>query len=192
MKSETLKALQGSIQKWQNIVDGTGVDAGIENCPLCEIFNLPNGCRGCPVREKVDTDYCGNTPFFNWAQHHFRKHYCRPSKVYSDCLDCERLAKAELEFLKSLLPVEKEKTMRKIEIYEEKEKVVVEEEPIRLKITEMGGRIDFEAVDRNGKRLSTGNLFSLTSAGIYLYGSINGDVGFSVDDNGQIKIRSNT
>lgn len=28
MKSETLKALQGSIQKWQDIVDGTGVDDG--------------------------------------------------------------------------------------------------------------------------------------------------------------------
>lgn len=39
MEAETLIALQGSIAKWQAIVDGTGTEQGPANCPLCLKFN---------------------------------------------------------------------------------------------------------------------------------------------------------
>lgn len=38
MNSRTLKALKGSIRKWERICNGTGEDRGPRNCPLCELF----------------------------------------------------------------------------------------------------------------------------------------------------------
>ncbi len=48
MNNETLVALRGSIEKWEKIVGGSGVDGGIENCPLCKEFyiNPFNQCTG--------------------------------------------------------------------------------------------------------------------------------------------------
>jgi len=36
--AKALEALKGSIKKWERIVEGTGVDEGADNCPLCELF----------------------------------------------------------------------------------------------------------------------------------------------------------
>ncbi len=110
MKAETLKALKGSIRKWKRIVKGTGADEGYDNCPLCKIFNTgkDNSCEGCPIMKKVGIDSCDSTPHETWLLHHHLNHalYC-PNKVHTDCDDCKRLATAELEFLKSLLPKKK-------------------------------------------------------------------------------------
>lgn len=90
----TLGALRGSIEKWRRIVVGTDEDRGASNCPLCHEF-LAKSCRGCPVRERTGKMFCWGTPYGE----------------YSDLTDEEErsplgraLAKAELEFLQSLLP----------------------------------------------------------------------------------------
>lgn len=97
MNAKTLKALKGSIAKWEAIVAGTERDDGPDNCPLCQLFNKhPFGeCDGCPVAESVGLSGCDGTPYQAW-----------------DELGCDRAetpnavaaARAELRFLKSLLP----------------------------------------------------------------------------------------
>lgn len=86
MHKDVLEALHGTILKWEKIIDGTGKDLGVFNCPLCKIFAFgrPEGdeCSGCPVYEKTGLSGCQGTPLANWP----------------------RVAQDELDFLKSLLP----------------------------------------------------------------------------------------
>lgn len=108
MNTEARKALEGSIAKWERIVNGTGVDKGHENCPLCREF-YGHGCRGCPVQEHTGRMECGGTPYVAWRRHQLYDHsgILLPRKIPPDCPDCQRLAQAEVDFLVSLLPEEK-------------------------------------------------------------------------------------
>ena len=115
MDKKTLKALKGSIKKWERIVNSTrGIDYGTENCPLCKIFTF---CEGCPVKEKTKFASCKLTPFVEWADHFEEKHQ---SIFYSSeynhrikgCDECLELAKKELEFLINLLPINEKKLFK--------------------------------------------------------------------------------
>jgi hypothetical protein len=86
MDKTTLKALKGSIAKWEAIVAGTGHDNGGDNCPLCKMF-LYKECHGCPVNEETGRKFCHGSPYEKWNEYHSVGH-----------------AQAELAFLKSLLP----------------------------------------------------------------------------------------
>ena len=102
MDAKTAKALEGSIKKWERIVRSTkSEDRQDENCPLCQM--LPFTCTGCPVNEKGDHFNCTGTPYLEWATHHDDEHNegC-DLRRHMGCKECMRLAKAELEFLKSL------------------------------------------------------------------------------------------
>ena len=102
MDKETLKALKGSIRKWEKIVDGVGVDLGSENCPLCYLYlDSKLDCKGCPVGK-----HCLDTVFGDWVLHHVRKHPNKPLQIIGKCRTCKKLARKELEFLQSLLPKE--------------------------------------------------------------------------------------
>lgn len=90
MKPETLTALQGSIKKWEAIVDGTGKDQGGQNCPLCQRFET-TVCKTlqgeeCPVRIRTGLISCAGSPYASYEPH-------KPET-----------AQAELDFLVSLLP----------------------------------------------------------------------------------------
>jgi len=95
MNAKTLKALKGSIHKWEKIVKGTGVEKGYDNCPLCDLFHplAINGkaCKGCPVAAATGEINCKATPYAAYA---FRQRHT----------DGIAEARAELEFLRSLLP----------------------------------------------------------------------------------------
>ena len=113
MDEKTHEALEGSIKKWEAIVDGTGADQGADNCPLCAMFieecdpeddSIDNyGCHGCPVKEKTGQQECAGSPFYEWRDSipHDQKFpffaITEPQKA---------AAKKELEFLKSLRPKE--------------------------------------------------------------------------------------
>ena len=106
MNKQTLKALKGSIKKWEAIVVGVGLDHGADNCPLCARF-ISRGCKGCPVMEKTCEDLCELSPYQDWLDEQYQ------SEQYLDELappfvansNARRsLARAELRFLKSLLP----------------------------------------------------------------------------------------
>lgn len=100
MNDETLEALKGSIEKWEKIVAGTGINEGPLNCPLCQMFFIGHEyeeskiCRGCPVMEKTGQTRCGGTPYID-----YEKSFLDPREPIM-----KKLAQAELDFLKSLLP----------------------------------------------------------------------------------------
>ncbi len=110
MNKKTLKALKGSIKKWEMIVRSTkSADRGVENCPLCQLF-IQNNCHKCPVGNS-----CNDTPYEEWIDHHERVvHLTQEFITRTDrmnnfhrepyCKECLRTARAEVEFLKSLLP----------------------------------------------------------------------------------------
>lgn len=94
MDAKTRKALEGSIEKWQKIVAGTGIDEGARNCPLCAMFyNL--GCHGCPVRECSGRPFCFDTP---------HDAYVNAIEYGTRSPEALRAAQAELDFLISLRP----------------------------------------------------------------------------------------
>lgn len=107
MKAKTLKALRGSIAKWESIVEGTGIDIGAGNCPLCRLFHFgfggkknPVKCGGCPVREATGQHGCLGSPYD--VIEDIEDQYGTGSEEYA------KAAKAELDFLKGLLPAEAE------------------------------------------------------------------------------------
>lgn len=101
MNRKTLRALKGSIKKWEKIATGKGIDQGSRDCPLCQLPN--NNCDSvCPVNG------CMDSPWYDWQQHqtwfHGVKEDRKTHRVFKGCPDCKPLAQAELDFLKSLLP----------------------------------------------------------------------------------------
>ena len=99
-------AIEGSVKKWENILAGTGLDKGVENCPLCKVFHSRTSkvfCEGCPVALKTGKRFCDDSPYEKWAYHQYDAH----SHEYDGgmkCKECARLARVELKFLKRLLP----------------------------------------------------------------------------------------
>ena len=98
VSTETMKAMNGSVEKWQKIVAGEGVDGGEDDCPLC-ILSIENGCEGCPVSAHTKRTRCRNTPYQEWFDHvddfHWREDM--PYKVH--CATCLSLANDQLRFL---------------------------------------------------------------------------------------------
>lgn len=107
MDARTLKALKGSIKKWEAIVEGAGADYGADNCPLCVAFlweDSPDACAGCPIRgSNRENRYCRNTPYDAWITAHIEKERADYGSVIHDD-DTAIAAVLELEFLRSLLP----------------------------------------------------------------------------------------
>lgn len=110
MDNRTLKALKGSIRKWEAIVAGVGYDRGTANCPLCRLFYDQEGviptddgpvevgsCAGCPVAEHVGANLCDDTPYYEVGLG-LDELATEPEQIAR--------AQAELDFLKSLLPKE--------------------------------------------------------------------------------------
>lgn len=105
MDAKTLKALKGSIRKWEAIVAGTGADKGGKNCPLCKLFATGvsiGKCKGCPVRQKTGFEECRDTPYYDFAMEStFR---AEDRGRVADTPEAKAAAQAELDFLRSLLP----------------------------------------------------------------------------------------
>lgn len=98
MNPETLEALKGSIEKWRTIVEENGYDEGTANCPLCRLFRY-NDCVGCPVSAATGNEGCHGSPYDNWfALNGHQNKADIPGRFAA--------ARAELDFLRSLLPKE--------------------------------------------------------------------------------------
>jgi hypothetical protein len=112
MDKKALKALKGSIKKWEGIVSGKGIDKGSENCPLCKLFYSGiDYCSLCPIYQKTGDEHCQNTPYIAWVDHLESEHNC-VEDLSIQCPTCKRLAEKELKFLKSLLPKKTKKTKK--------------------------------------------------------------------------------
>ena len=102
-KKAVAKALEGSIDKWQKIVDYfrhkqvvnwelvNALELGSQNCPLCQLFPFAD-CGRCPVALKTNKSACGKTPYVDFVN----------AKALQDLKLARAEAKAELEFLKTL------------------------------------------------------------------------------------------
>lgn len=108
MDCKTLAALKGSIAKWEAIIAGTDADMGSRNCPLCKVFFYRSTpCLGCPVYRETGEPYCEGSPYDRWIRLTDDE-----AENESGCLrraetkSQKAAARAELRFLKSLLPKE--------------------------------------------------------------------------------------
>lgn len=117
MTKRALAALRKSInEKWKLIPLGKAVDQGDDNCALCaEFYWGKDGmtpCGGCPVRARTQQPDCRNTPLGAWDRHQRRDHRRGRAdfSVEPGCETCVELSRAELEFLRSLLPKLRRKT----------------------------------------------------------------------------------
>jgi hypothetical protein len=100
MNAKTLRALKGSIKKWEKIAAGKGVDEGPDNCPLCKLFWSENfDCKGCPVSARAGMGGCRGTPYDEWALAVEFK-----DDLKADTPRLKAIARKELRFLRSLLP----------------------------------------------------------------------------------------
>ena len=98
MPPKTLKALKGSIRKWERVVTGKGKDEGYWNCPLCIRFMSEGekGCGDCPVAEKTGETGCEGSPYQEWSD--------MDDNDFANTPKLKAIARKEVKFLKSLLP----------------------------------------------------------------------------------------
>ena len=103
MKPETLTALKESIKHWERNAFGPIGKASdaMRDCALCGIYFNSN-CEECPVRENTGRRSCHGTPYSKASRALDRWQSSDGVKAEEDAF--REAAKAELEFLKSLLP----------------------------------------------------------------------------------------
>jgi len=102
MTEKALKALRGSIKKWEKIVNGKGEDNAAANCPLCEEF-LEENCVECPIAI-ITVPFCEASPYVDWCTHQYDIHNKIRTPHIVICPRCKKLAGKELKFLQKLLP----------------------------------------------------------------------------------------
>lgn len=112
MNKATRIALEGSINKWRDILAKKCPDEGSDNCSLCSTFKrsylFPNNvhsisCFGCPVEESTGQSGCLGSPYDAWKRHQDLR--CGAENRNASWATDKRsktLAKAELDFLISL------------------------------------------------------------------------------------------
>ena len=102
MDERTLRALRGSIEKWERNLavaqEGTGeLNIDRDSCPLCALFwdwNWDKTCRGCPVFERTGLRSCHGTPYYRVEA--AQEEEDRPALIAA--------TEDEIAFLRSLLP----------------------------------------------------------------------------------------
>ena len=100
---ETMDALEEAIKKWEKIYAGVGVDEGVDNCPLCELFYGVYDCTGCPV-DYVTNKGCIRGPYSDWSWHHRYIHNSTKNSLTIECAKCTEIALNMVNYLKSLRP----------------------------------------------------------------------------------------
>lgn len=107
LKLKTLQALEGSIDKWRAIVDGSGADLATRNCPLCLRFATADCTISsreyselCPVA-RAGMEQCGDGPYVDWCNHHKNVHG-QDHRLRVLCPECKELAQAMLNSLHAI------------------------------------------------------------------------------------------
>jgi hypothetical protein len=104
MDDRTLTALKASIAKWERnsrVTVPMNFLSGPNDCDLCILFH-DKDCLGCPVMESSGQPFCIATPYglaekakYKWLSDSTQNNKARAREA----------ARAEVEFLKSLLPL---------------------------------------------------------------------------------------
>ena len=102
MSEEKLTPLEGSIQKWEGVLDGSGLEQGAANCPLCvKHLRSAGGCTECVIGQHTSRTSCYATPYEAWDNHQQNVHDQWINRSIQ-CPTCREIAQEELDFLKSL------------------------------------------------------------------------------------------
>lgn len=105
MDARTLEALKASIAKWERNAKAETPDeylTGPGECALCHLFRAYPSCGGCPVADHTGLHGCARTPYSDAEDYH--DEWASGDK--SAAADALSAARAEVAFLKSLLPTE--------------------------------------------------------------------------------------
>lgn len=119
MTAKALSALIQSIAHWERLATGDekpGESVSADDCALCQTFRnratlafvVGNECIGCPVMERTGRSRCRSTPY-SAAENHFvhsADKTGKTGKTGRQTPEFRAAAKAELEFLRSLLPAD--------------------------------------------------------------------------------------
>lgn len=118
MDKKKLEALLGSIMHWEDnavAVSPSGASISSQDCDLCYIYIFTN-CVGCPIADKTGFTYCRDTPYKDasiaineWEKTVFDLVVKKGIVLTAEQIaalgeDFRKAAKAEVEFLKGLLP----------------------------------------------------------------------------------------
>ena len=108
MNKKTLAALKASIQHWkENEAAESSDDVSVwgDYCALCQLFVVKNeSCDGCPVAKRTGKEQCDGSPW-GAARDEFKKWRWAYLVDLQEARDAFRAAaRAEREFLESLLP----------------------------------------------------------------------------------------
>jgi hypothetical protein len=105
MDQRTLRALQGSIEKWERNLELaeennlSALDLSRGSCPLCDLFwRYDSGisCRGCPIFERTGFLRCQHTPYYRVGETQYENLQ----------VACTAAIEDEITLLRSLLPPE--------------------------------------------------------------------------------------
>lgn len=103
MDKKTLRALKGSILKWELIVGGFESNKNGRNCTLCRTLAR---CEDCPVYLHTGIMHCGETPYSEFVVVAYDLAEYNHGLSLASNKKLRRLAQKEVDFLKSLLPKE--------------------------------------------------------------------------------------
>lgn len=113
MDRQTREAIEGSVRKWQKIVNCLkwkryytdelrrridDLEQGTGNCPLCKLFYHSSNydrpyCAECPIVSKANDYGCQSTPYVEFWR----------TVLGKNLPEMKKAAKREVKFLKSLL-----------------------------------------------------------------------------------------
>jgi len=109
MTKKALKALTQSIAHHERMLAGKeqpGERPNGKSCPLCQEFGNTLDCRGCPIRTLTGWPGCEATPYWDDKECNLQ-HAWEARKDSARAMSRWRKnARAEIRFLKSLLPKE--------------------------------------------------------------------------------------
>jgi len=99
-----LKAVAGSVRKWERVVDG-GVDKGFADCPLCHLYlssDQKRYCKSCPIAITSGVWGCNITPYEEWGVFADLAPWPKKHLYHNDNPKAIAAAKAMLAFLRKL------------------------------------------------------------------------------------------
>lgn len=114
---KVIRAINGSVEKWADIILDKKKDMGCDNCPLCGVFMKTEGgetsCGSCPVKEESGEALCQATPYQKWTSHHEAYHAeVKDGAQGIECPICAKLALEEWDYLCCLKHKYNEKTAK--------------------------------------------------------------------------------
>lgn len=107
-------AIDVAIKKWEDIVNGKGVNLENKNCALCYVYKcedygdwskeqweeILDDEMTCPIIKWVNEGSCNETPYYMFREHLEVCEYCvELEDAYILCIEGEQLAKNMLNFL---------------------------------------------------------------------------------------------